>query len=230
MLKDTIKFLIGEKIGMTQIFKNNEVIPVTVIKAGPCVVTDIKLPEKNGYLAVQIGYKEKKKIKKPVEGQLKDLGKFSIIKEFRLPEPVDLQRGDVLKVDIFKAGDLVNISGKSKAKGFQGVVKRHGFKDGPKSHGQKNKFRHPGAIGGRYPQRVIKGLRMAGRTGGERITLKNLEVVEVIPEDNLLIVKGSVVGKRGEILEIRSSTLSNHGSYILLPQVKKHLQKIYNLN
>lgn len=233
MAENLIKFLLGEKIGMTQILKEERAFPVTIIKAGPCVVTDIKLKENNGYTAIQLGFQwsGRKRIPKPVAGQLKDLNidiKPTVLKEFRIPEDVDLpyKRGDVLNVNVFKVGELVNISGLTKAKGFQGVVKRHGFKDGPRTHGQKDRYRHPGSIGGTNPQKVIKGLRMAGRMGPRRITVKNLEIIDILPEENILVVKGSVPGKKNSILEIRSSTLTNKGRVVITPKVEKYLLRL----
>jgi large subunit ribosomal protein L3 len=225
MEKLPIKFLLGEKLGMTQVFEDGLCLPVTIIKAGPCVVTNIKIMEKDGYNAIQLGYGYKKSITKPEFGQVHKLGRFKLIKEFRLPELPELNIGDKLNVDIFQKGELINISGHVKAKGFQGVVKRHGFRDGPRTHGQKDRYRHPGSIGGTNPQKVIKGLRMAGRMGPKRITVKNLEIVDIIPEENLMLVKGSVPGKKGEILEIRSAYLTNKGKILLLEKVKKALAR-----
>lgn len=228
MEKLVSKFLLGEKIGMTQIFREDLCLPVTVVKAGPCVVTNIKTLAKDGYIAVQIGYGEKKSVTKPEFGQVHRLGKFKMVREFRLPEPPDLKIGDVLDVNLFRVGELVNVSGQRKAKGFQGVVKRHGFKDGPRSHGQKDRYRHPGAIGATTPQKVIKGLKMAGRMGPDRITVKNLEIVDIFPEEHLLLLKGSVPGRKGTLLEIRSAYLTNRGKFLLLPKIRKVFAKLEN--
>lgn len=206
------KFILGEKLGMTTVFKDGEAIPATIIKAGPCIITNLKFEDKDKYSAVQIGYGVKKKIKKPVLGQIHNLGKFKIIKEFRIPEdPTNFKIGDKITVDIFEIGEKVNITGISKGKGFQGVVKRWGFVDGPKTHGQTTKMRHPGSIGATTPQRVIKGHKMAGRTGGDRICVRNLEIIDVDNENNIILVKGSVPGNRKSILEIRSAKLTRKG-------------------
>lgn len=184
---------------MSQIFdENGEVIPVTLVEAGPMIVTQIKTNGKDGYEAAQVGFgrKSPKKIKKPQ----KKLGNFRWLREFKSVS--DLKLGDKIDVSIFAKGDIVKISGISKGKGFQGVVKRHGFHGGPRTHGQKHSEREPGSIGATGPQRVFKGTRMPGRMGGERTTVKNLKIVEVIPEKNLLLVSGAVPGRRGTLLEI----------------------------
>lgn len=210
-----IKFILGKKLGMTTFFKENKAIPVTLISVFPCVVTNIKTKEKDGYTAIQLGCGERKKVPKPVLGQVHNLGKFRIIKEFRVPENFDSYKiGDKIDISIFEVGDKVNISGISKGKGFQGVVARWGFRDAPRTHGQTTKYRHPGSIGATTPQRVIKGLKMAGREGHKRVTVKNLEVVAVDPENNILAVKGSVPGPRNSFLEIRSAILTNKGKLI----------------
>lgn len=206
------KFILGEKLGMTTVFKDGEALPATIIKAGPCVVTNLKSKDKDKYSAVQIGYGEKKRVKKPELGQVHNLGKFKVIKEIRLPEdPKDLKIGDQITVDIFEVGDKINITGISKGKGFQGVVKRWGFRDGPRTHGQTTKMRHPGSIGATTPQRVIKGHKMAGRTGGKRICVRNLEILDIDKENNIILVKGSVPGNRKSVLEIRSAKLTRKG-------------------
>ncbi|MGE4554646.1 MAG: 50S ribosomal protein L3 [Candidatus Paceibacterota bacterium] len=212
-----MKFILGKKVKMSQIFEEEgKVIPVTIIEAGPVIVTKILTKEKNGYEAIQVGFEEKKKnIKKPLLGQFKKLKEkignkvFRFLKEFRLDkgkkeEGVSYELGQEIKVDIFSPGDKVTVSGISRGKGFQGVVKRHHFKGSPKSHGTKDRWRAPGSIGATTPQRVVKGRKMAGRTGGERITIKNLEVVKVDPEKNLLYLKGAVPGKKGTLLEIKT--------------------------
>jgi len=200
-----MKFILGKKIGMTQIFNDyNNVIPVTIIKAGPCFVVQIKNKEKDGYEAVQIGFEEIKdgKAKKPQKGHFK---KYGLEKNYRyLREFSDnkLKSGDEIKVNIFNSGEIVNVSGISKGKGFQGVVKRHGFKGSPASHGTKHTLRAPGSIGSAFPQRVFKGKRMAGRMGSDRITVQGLEIVDIDKENNLLAIKGAVPGKKGTLLEI----------------------------
>ena len=215
-----MKFILGKKIGMSQIFKDDEngrkVVPVTLIEAGPCVVSQIRNEEKDGYQAVQVGYLEKKKINKPLAGHLKDLGKFRYLKEFRLDrngvgkdseekEKTEYKLGDKIDVSVFEAGDKIKVSGVSKAKGFQGVMKRHGFKCGQASHGQKHSNRKPGSIGSAYPEHVIKGRKMAGRMGGVQSTQLGLEVVEVDKEKNLLIIKGAVPGNNGVLVRVVGS-------------------------
>jgi len=200
-----MKFILGTKEEMTQIFDDNgDVSPVTVINAGPIVVTQIKSLEKDGYDSVQIGYGEKKEknINKPEKGHLKDAGNLRYLKEFELKEGMNI--GDKVDVSDFKKGDVVTISAISKGKGFQGVVKRHNFAGGPRTHGQKHSERKPGSIGSTGPQRVFKGTRMAGRMGSDRITVKNLKIVQVDKENNKIFIKGAVPGKRGTLVEIIS--------------------------
>ena len=215
-----MKFILGKKIGMSQVFKDDEngrkVIPVTLIEAGPCVVSQVRNEGKDGYCAVQVGYLEKKKINKPLAGHLKDLGKFRYLKEFRLDKigvgkssaekkKTEYKLGDKIDVSVFEAGDKIKVSGVSKAKGFQGVMKRHGFKCGQASHGQKHSNRKPGSIGSAYPEHVIKGRKMAGRMGGVQSTQLGLEVVEVDKERNLLIIKGAVPGNNGVLVRVVGS-------------------------
>jgi len=198
---------------MSQIFdEEGKVRSVTLIKAGPVVVSQIKTKEKDGYEAVQVGFGERKlkNIKKPQRGHLKKLPTTNYqlpttvryMKEFRIEKP-ELKLGDEITISIFKEGDKVAVSGVSKGKGFQGVVKRHGFHGGPRTHGQKHSEREPGSIGATWPQRVLKGKRMPGRMGGERITVKNLKIVKIDSENNLLAVSGAIPGRRGALLEIR---------------------------
>lgn len=209
-----MKYILGEKIGMSQIFdKEGNVVPVTLVRATPNVVLQIKTKEKDGYEAIQIGAGERrpKNIKKPQRGHFKDFGNFRYVREFRPnrdPTPVTgvgslLQRGNKIDVSVFKEGDVVKISGISKAKGFQGVVKRHGFHGAPATHGTKHAHREPGSIGATWPQRVIKGMRMAGRMGGERVSVRNLEIAKVDAENNLIVIKGAIPGRRGTLVEIR---------------------------
>lgn len=198
-----MKFILGKKLKMAQIWKNNKVIPVTVIEAGPVVVAGIRTKEKDGYEAIQVGYgtKKDKNIKKPQKVQFKDLGNFRHIKEFRIGDK-EYKIGEKLTIEQFSEGDKVKISGLSKGRGFQGVVKRHGFRGGPKTHGQKNRLRAPGSIGSTAPQRVVPGRRMAGRMGQEMTSIKNLKIVEIDNEKNILMVKGAVPGFKGKLLEI----------------------------
>lgn len=198
------KVILGKKLGMTQIFEGNRLTPVTVITAGPCTVTAIKKIATTGQTSLQLGLAVNRRVKKPVRGQTKDLGVFSLLKEFRLPAETEAKVGDQITVSDFEVGDVVSVSGLNKAKGYQGVIKRHGFTILPKTHGQKNRQRHPGSIGSVNPPRVLKGLKMAGRMGGERVTVRGLRVVGVAPEQNALLVKGAVPGREGSVLEIRS--------------------------
>jgi large subunit ribosomal protein L3 len=188
------KILLARKIGMTQIFVDDINLPVTVLQALPAEVVQVKKKEKDGYSAVLLKFDEK-------------------LKEFRVPENT-FEEGEKIDVSIFEKGDKVNIRAKRKAKGFAGVVKRHGFAGGPRTHGQKDRERAPGSIGQRWPQRVRKGLKMAGRIAPIYVTVKNLEVVDVIPEKNLILVKGSVPGPNKNLVEIRSSFLTNKGKII----------------
>ncbi len=202
--------IIGRKLGMTRIFgERGRVIPVTVIEAGPCYVTQVKSEETDGYNAVQLGFDEtkEKRVTKPVLGHLKKAGvkPLRVLREFRDFELDDeVQLGQEIRVDIFKEGDKVSVTGYTKGRGFAGVVKRHGFGGGPKTHGQSDRWRAPGSIGqSSFPSRVLKGLRMAGRMGNTRVTVKNLEVVKVDPENNLLVIKGAVPGAIKGIVTIR---------------------------
>ncbi|OHA94499.1 MAG: 50S ribosomal protein L3, partial [Candidatus Zambryskibacteria bacterium RIFCSPHIGHO2_02_FULL_38_22] len=173
----------------------------------PVTVSQIKTKEKDGYNAVQIGTgsRKEKNISKAVRGHLKDIGNLATLKEFRIEEASSLNRGDKISLDIFVIGDKIAVSAVSKGKGFQGVVKRHGFHGGPRSHGQKHSEREPGSIGGggRSGGKVIKGMRMAGRMGSDRITVKNLKVIGIDKENNIMLVSGAVPGRRGTLVEIR---------------------------
>lgn len=199
--------IIGRKLGMTQIFKDNgEVEAVTAIEAGPCAVIQVKTAAKEGYNALQLGFGEPKRLKSPQRGHLKGLGQFRYLREFGVADTEAVAVGDRIDVKLFKAGDIVDISGVSKSKGFAGVVKRHHFAGGPKTHGQSDRHRHPGSIGSTTsPGRVWKGMRMAGHMGGDRVTVRHLEVIEANPERNLLLVKGAVPGSRNGLLLIRKS-------------------------
>lgn len=204
MRSAVMKSILGEKIGMSQIFdKEGNVIPVTLVRVVPNIVVQAKTKDKDGYEAVQVGMGERKakNIRKPQQGHFKDLGSFRHVKEFRTGEK--LERGVKIDASVFQEGDSVRVSGISKAKGFQGVVKRHGFHGAPATHGTKHAHREPGSIGATWPQRVIKGMRMAGRMGGERISVKNLKIAKVDADNNLLAIKGAVPGRPGTLLEIR---------------------------
>ena len=200
--------LIGKKIGMTSIFdESGKNIPCTVIEAGPCIVTQIKTEEKDGYEAIQLAFDEKRedKVNKPLKGHFakaKTTPK-NVIAEFTRFEKGKIKDfGDVLKADVFIEGEFIDVQGISKGKGFQGVVKRHGFHGvGDKTHGQKDRLRAPGSLGASSdPSRVFKGMKMAGRTGGNRVKMINLQIMKLIPEKNLVVVKGSVPGPNGSYL------------------------------
>lgn len=203
-----MKFLIGKKEAMSQVFSpDGKAHPVTVIEAGPIVVAQIKTKEKDGYSGVQVGFgkAKEKRMTKALKGHLKDVGNMAVLKEFRLTEEETgkFKNGDRLDVSIFSEGEKVTVSSISKGKGFQGGVKRHGFHGGPRTHGQKHSEREPGSIGGGLRTRVPKGMRMAGRMGGDRVTVKNLTIIATNKEKNLLLVRGAVPGRRGTIVEIR---------------------------
>ena len=200
--------IIGKKIGMSQVFNDNgKAEAVTVIEAGPCLVTQIKTTAKEGYDALQLGFGTAKKISKAEQGHLKELGKLRELREFRVDGTADVKVGDKVDVSVFKSGDFVNIIGISKGKGFAGVVKRHGFHGGPKTHGQTDRHRAPGAIGATTsPGRVLKGMSMAGHMGHEQITQKGLKVYKTDPEHNLLLVQGAVPGNKNGLLLISKST------------------------
>ena len=206
-----MKGLLGKKLGMTQIFdEQGEVIPVTIIEAGPCYVTQMKTLARDGYSAVQIGFEEvdQNRTNKPQLGHLakNDLPPLRYLREFRVTDQEALSEGQKLDAGLFEIGDRVDVSGISKGRGFAGVIKRHGFGGGPKTHGQSDRWRAPGAVSsGSTPGRVFKGLRMAGRMGGNQVTAQNLEVMLVDPERNLLAVKGAVPGARGGLLVIREA-------------------------
>ncbi len=197
-----MKFILGKKIGMTQVFlPNGEVMPVTRVLAGPCTIIQVKEKEK----AIQLGFGEKKefRLNRPEAGHLKDLAPVSWLKEFSVEKTDDINRGDFITLETFVAGDEIEVMGVSKGKGFAGVVKRHHFRGGPASHGHKDNLRAPGSIGAGGVQRVFKGMRMAGRMGGDQVTIKNLEVVEVHPETNEIYIKGAVPGGRNSLLVIQ---------------------------
>jgi len=203
-----IEGLLGRKIGMTQIFdETGAVIPVTVIQVGPCVVTQIRVRERDGYEAVQIGFGEikPKSLNKPQRGHLAGAGHLvRYLREFSADNPSEHKVGEVLTVDMFEVGQIIDVTGTSKGRGFQGVVKRHGFSGGPRTHGQSDRLRAPGSIGaGTDPGHVFKNTRMAGRMGGRRVTVMNLSVVEVISDRNLLLVRGSVPGAKTGLVMVR---------------------------
>ena len=202
--------LIGKKIGMTSIFDaSGKIIPCTVLEAGPCVVTQVKTVDKDGYSAIQLGFDEKKekRTNKSLKGHFAKAGTSpkKVLREFtRFEEGHQKKFGDILDVSVFIEGEFVDVSGISKGKGFQGVVKRHGFSGvGDSTHGQHNRLRAPGSMGASsWPSRVFKGMRMAGRTGGQHVKMINLQIVKLVPEKNLVVVKGSVPGPNGSYIII----------------------------
>ncbi len=202
--------LLGKKIGMTSVFSSDgKLVPVTVVQVGPCVVTQVKTKDSDGYDALQIGFDEKKieKLNKPIAGHLKKSGGkgFKVLREFRTEQAAEMEPGATIGVDVFSVGDKVNISGISKGRGFQGTVKRHGFGRGPETHGCRN-HRKPGSIGNSaWPGRVFKGKKLPGHMGTDRITVKNLTIVDIRPEDNIMLVKGPVPGFKTGILEVRKA-------------------------
>lgn len=222
-----MKSLLGRKVGMTQVIdETGQVMPVTVIEAGPCYVTQIKQDTTDGYSAIQVGFGEVKeqrlsqgqkghlgilKAKKGKRSRRTDVGIPPIrhLREFKTRSAADYEVGQVLTVEQFEEGDRVDIVGKSKGRGFAGVVKRHGFSGGPKTHGQSDRQRAPGSVGATSGMsRVIKGLRMAGRMGNDRVTSSNIEVVRIDTERNLIAVKGSVPGAKGGLVTIRDAAKS----------------------
>jgi len=214
-----MKFILGKKQHMMQCFLDDgKVVPTTVISAGPLVVTQIKSPDQDGYIAVQVAFEEQKEsratkahighIKKAKSSGALSLdassetfsGAYKHLREFRDIE--EMAVGDKITVSLFKKGDIITVTGISKGKGFQGVVKRYGFHGGPRTHGQKHSEREPGSIGGGLRNKVPKGMRMGGRMGSDRITVRNLEIVGVDVENNQLLIKGAIPGRRGTLVEI----------------------------
>ena len=203
-----IQAMVGKKLGMTQVFDESGVVyPATVIECGPNVVTQIKTEDKDGYAAVQLGFGLDKRLNRPEQGHRKASGFQSRdLREVQADSYDDLEVGQVFKADVFKPGQLVDVTGTSKGRGFQGGVKRHGFAGGPKTHGQSDRLRAPGSIGSSAtPGRVFKGTRMAGRMGNDRVTVLSLEVLRVDTERNLLVIKGSVPGHNDSLVVIRNA-------------------------
>ncbi len=200
--------LIGKKLRMTQVFRDNGLAEAaTVIEAGPCTVIQLKTAAKEGYSAAQLGFGEAKRQEPAEQESLKEPRNFRYLREFRLADTVDIKVGDRVDVGLFKAGDLVDITGVSKGRGFAGVVKRYGFAGGPKTHGQSDRHRAPGSIGaGTSPGRVLKGKHMPGHMGSSRVTVRHLEVLEADPARNLLVVKGAAPGAKDGPLLIRKSS------------------------
>ncbi len=200
------KGVMGKKMGMTGIFSSQgKLIPVTVVKAGPCVVTQIKLRNTDGYNALQLGFGDhKKKTNKPLEGHLKKSGGqiFTYFREFPVENPDNFRLGQTINVDIFKVGERVNVSGTTKGRGFSGVIKRHGFHGGKKTHGSHS-HRIPGSIGcSAWPAKVLKGKKMPGQYGNKRKTVKNIEIVDLRPDENLILLKGAIPGSPLGVIEI----------------------------
>jgi large subunit ribosomal protein L3 len=202
-----IQSIIGKKVGMTQVSGDDgKMEAITAIEAGPCTVTQVKTAAKERYNAAQLGFGEVKRLSSPQRGHLKGLGLFKYLREFRVSDAEAIEVGQRVDVSLFKAGDLVDITGVSKGKGFAGVVKRHHFAGGPKTHGQSDRHRAPGSIGATTtPGRVFKGMRMAGHMGNERVTVRHLKVFEADPSRNLLLVRGAVPGGKNGLLLIKKS-------------------------
>jgi large subunit ribosomal protein L3 len=206
-----MKGIIGRKLGMTQIFDESGIVtPVTIIEAGPCFVTQVRTPERDGYSAIQLGFEEAKP-KRLTGGELGHLRKHQLpslrfLREVHMEDVSGYTEGQRVTVDIFQPGEVVDVTGTSKGRGFQGVVKRYGFRGGPKTHGQSDRQRAPGAIGsGTTPGRVYKGSRMAGHMGNARVTVQNLLVVRVYPDQNLIAVRGAVPGPKNGLVVIREA-------------------------
>lgn len=215
-----MKAILGKKVGMTQVYENDKAVPVTVILAGPCFVSQVKSTDgKDGYNALQLAFDENRKIAKPQEGHLKGIGKLKFLREIRIKDQLskntnteaeaaekekDFKKGEKVTVSVFEKGDNIQVTGISKGRGFSGVIKRHGFARGPMAHGSDH-HREPGSIGSRYPQRVIKGRKLPGHFGVDKVTVKNLKVVEIDETNNLLVVSGAVPGANGGYLVIRQA-------------------------
>jgi len=213
-----IKGILGRKVGMTQIFtETGTAAGVTVVQAGPCVVTQVRTLEKEGYRAVQLGYEEltgrqERKLNEPEKGHLRKnkLPLMRVLREVDVDGDGEPKVGDRIDVTMFAVGEIVDVIGTSKGKGFAGVVKRHHFRGGPKTHGQSDRHRRPGSIGsGTTPGRVYKGLRMAGRMGNERVTVQNLRVLQVDPERNLLVLRGAIPGPTNGLVTVRKAIKTN---------------------
>jgi large subunit ribosomal protein L3 len=218
-----MKGIIGRKVGMTQVFdENGHAVPVTVIQAGPCYVTQIRTLERDGYKAVQLGFDElsskrngSSRLNKPRQGHLQrnelELPDLRVLREFRISssEDINVEEGSTVTVEVFESGDVVDIVGTSKGRGFAGTIKRHNFNRQPKTHGQSDRERAPGSVGNSAtPGRTFKGKRMSGRMGNDRVTIQNLKIVVVDPENNLLAIKGSVPGARGGIVIVKEARKS----------------------
>ena len=196
---------LGKKIGMTQLFaENGSVVPVTLIEAGPCVVTQVKTKDSDGYEAVQLGFGDVKRPNKPMQGHFRPSRASRYLREVKADDPSEFSVGQTVSLDIFTEGEKVDVIGRSKGRGFAGTMKRHGFGGGPRTHGQSDRARAPGSIGGgTTPGKVFKGLKMAGHMGNRRITVKGLEIVKVDTDRNILAVKGGIPGAPNSLVQIR---------------------------
>jgi large subunit ribosomal protein L3 len=203
--------ILGRKVGMTQYFdRQGQVRGATIIEAGPCLVTQVKTPEKDGYQAVQMGFGHARRLNSPQKGHLKKLDELRYLREFRVDDASQYKTGQRLGAEIFEAGDLVNVTGISKGRGFAGGVRRYGFRGGPRTHGQSDRHRAPGSIGsGTTPGRVLKGLKMAGHMGNARVTVRNLRVLESNPATGILVVEGAVPGARNGLLAVKRAGASH---------------------
>ena len=203
----SIEGILGRKLGMTQVFREDGTsAPVTVIEAGPCTVVQVKTDEDDGYAAVQLGFGTRKRVNSPLKGHMKGLGQFRYLREFPVDDIGEWEIGKKVGCELFQQGDLVDVSGASKGRGFAGVMKRHGFHGGPRTHGQSDRARAPGSIGaGTDPGRVTKGHKMAGHMGTGQATVKNLRVLQSDPARNILMVEGSVPGNKDALLRVRRS-------------------------
>ncbi|MXY21636.1 MAG: 50S ribosomal protein L3 [Dehalococcoidia bacterium] len=200
--------IIGKKIGTTQMFREDgRADAVTVIQAGPCTVTQVKTEDTDGYVGVQLGYEEAKSLNRPEAGHLKGVDKnFQFLREFGVDDVSEVELGQAIDVSLFSAGDLIDATADSKGRGFQGGVKRYNFRGGPKTHGQSDRHRAPGSVGaGSTPGKVIKGLRMAGHMGSQRVTVRKLEVIEADTDRNLIFIKGAVPGSRNSLVLLKRS-------------------------
>ncbi|GAA0915846.1 50S ribosomal protein L3 [Virgisporangium aurantiacum] len=205
-----VKGILGEKLGMTQVWDNGKVVPVTVVQAGPCVVTQVRTPDKDGYSAVQLAYGaiDPRKVNKPESGHFAkaDVAPRRFLVELRTTDASEYEIGSEVTVDAFPAGQVIDVTGVTKGKGFAGVMKRHGFKGLGAAHGVERKHRSPGSIGGcASPGRVFKGVRMAGRMGGVRYTAQNLRVQAIDTEQNLILVRGAIPGPKGVTVLLRTA-------------------------
>ena len=203
-----LRGFLGKKIGMTQLFtENGSVVPVTLIEAGPCVVTQVKTKDSDGYEAVQLGFDDVKRPNKPMQGHFRPSRASRYLREVKADDPAEFSVGQTVSLDIFAEGEKVDVIGRSKGRGFAGTMKRHGFGGGPRTHGQSDRARAPGSIGGgTTPGKVFKGLKMAGHMGNRRITVKGLEIVKVDTDRNILAVKGGIPGAPNSLVQIRRAT------------------------